>query len=100
MSAPALETAALAVGYGGPPVVSGVSIAVAPGTLWAVLGPNGSGKSTLLRTVLGLVRPLEGEVRLFGTPVARWERRALARRVAWVPQSFDGDPGSRGWSWC
>jgi len=96
MSAPALETAALAVGYGGHPVVSGVSVMVAPGTLWAVLGPNGSGKSTLLRTVLGLLRPVGGEARLFGTPISRWERRALAQRVAWVPQSFDGDPGFTG----
>lgn len=96
MTAPVLETAALAVGYGGSPVVSGVTVAIAPGTLWSVLGPNGSGKSTLLRTVLGLLRPIEGEVRLFGTPVSRWERRELACRVAWVPQSFDGDPGFTG----
>jgi iron complex transport system ATP-binding protein len=77
-------------------VVSEVSVAVAPGTLWAVLGPNGSGKSTLLRTVLGLLRPLAGEVRLFGALVAGWERRALARRVAWVPQAFDADAGFTG----
>jgi iron complex transport system ATP-binding protein len=96
VSAPLLETTALAVGYDGAPVVSGVSVAITPGTLWAVLGPNGSGKSTLLRTVLGLLRPVQGEVRILGTPVGRWERRALARCVAWVPQSFDGDPGFNG----
>jgi len=96
VSSPILETAALAVGYGGSPVVSGVSVTLGSGTLWAVLGPNGSGKSTLLRTVLGLLRPIQGEVRVFGTPVGRWERRALARCVAWVPQSFDGDPGFTG----
>ena len=96
MTPPALETTALAVWYGGSTVVSGVSVTIGPGTLWSVLGPNGSGKSTLLRTVLGLLRPLQGEVRLFGTPVGRWERRALARRLAWVPQSFDGDPGFTG----
>ena len=96
MTSPALETDALAVGYGACPVVSEVALAVAPGTFWAVLGPNGSGKSTLLRTVLGLLRPLGGEVRLFGVPAGRWERRALARRVAWVPQSLDGDAGFTG----
>jgi len=96
VSAPLLETTALAVGYDGAPVVSGVSVVITPGTLWAVLGPNGSGKSTLLRTVLGLLRPVQGEVRILGTPVGRWERRALARCVAWVPQSFDGDPGFNG----
>jgi len=91
-----LETAGLAVGYGSCPVLSGLSLAVAPGTLWAVLGPNGSGKSTLLRTVLGLLGPVAGGVHLFGTPVARWDRRALARRVAWVPQAFDADAGFTG----
>ena len=96
MSAPVLEASRLAVGYGSLPVVSDLSLAVAPGGLWAVLGPNGSGKSTLLRTVLGLLRPLAGEVSLFGLPLARWDRRALARRVAWVPQAFDGDAGFTG----
>jgi iron complex transport system ATP-binding protein len=92
----ALETSALSVGYGRCPVVSELSLAVAPGTLWAVLGPNGAGKSTLLRTVLGLVAPLGGTLRLFGTPLERWERRGLARRVAWVPQTFDGESGFTG----
>lgn len=96
MTAPALRTVALGVGYGACPVVSDLSLEVAPGTLWAVLGPNGSGKSTVLKTVLGLLRPLAGEVSLFGVPLARWERRALARRVAWVPQAFDGDAGFTG----
>ncbi|MGZ6139293.1 MAG: ABC transporter ATP-binding protein, partial [Myxococcaceae bacterium] len=72
------------------------SLTVAPGTLWAVLGPNGAGKSTLLRTVLGLVPPLTGAMRLFGIPLDRWERRGLARRVAWVPQTFDGESGFTG----
>jgi cobalamin transport system ATP-binding protein len=93
---PALWTEGLAVGYGGAPVVSDLTLEVVPGRLWAVLGPNGSGKSTLLRTVLGLLRPLAGGVTLFGTALARWERLALARRVAWVPQAFDGDAGFTG----
>ncbi len=92
----ALETSALSVGYGRRPVVSELSLSVAPGALWAVLGPNGAGKSTLLRTVLGLVPPLAGTMRLFGIPLERWERRGLARRVAWVPQTFDGESGFTG----
>ncbi len=93
---PALHASGLAVGYGRSPVVSELSLAVAPGTLWAVLGPNGAGKSTLLRTALGFVPPLAGALSLFGTPLQRWERRALARRVAWVPQTFDGESGFTG----
>jgi iron complex transport system ATP-binding protein len=91
-----LHTEHLAAGHDGLAVVSEVSLEVEAGSLWAVLGPNGSGKSTLLRTVLGVLRPVSGEVRLFGTPLAGWNRRELARRVAWVPQTFEGDPGFTG----
>ena len=93
---PALQTRRLTVGHGHCPVVSGISVEVAAGTLWAVLGPNGSGKSTFLRTVLGLLPSLAGEASVFGTPLARWERRALSRKVAWVPQTFEGDGGFTG----
>jgi iron complex transport system ATP-binding protein len=92
----ALEARGLAVGYGGLPVASALSFDVKPGKLLAILGPNGSGKSTLLRTVLGLLPPLEGDVLLFGQPAGAWDRRLLARRVAWVPQAFEGDGGFTG----
>jgi iron complex transport system ATP-binding protein len=91
-----LSARALTVGYGGRPVASGISFEVSPGSLWAVLGPNGAGKSTLLRTALGLLSPLQGDVLLFGRPAAAWERPSLARRVAWVPQTFEADAGFTG----
>ena len=91
-----LATAGLAVGYGGVPVASGVTFEVAKGSLWAVLGPNGAGKSTLLRTALGWLPPVTGDVLLFGQRPARWERQALAQRVAWVPQNFEADAGFTG----
>jgi iron complex transport system ATP-binding protein len=96
MTSPGLQTRGLTVGYGRWPVVSGISVTMEAGALWAVLGPNGSGKSTLLRTILGLLPPLAGEASVFGTPLPRWERRALSRRVAWVPQTLEGDGGFTG----
>jgi iron complex transport system ATP-binding protein len=68
------------------PALDGVELDVASGTLHAVLGPNGSGKSTLMRTLLGIVRPERGEVRVGGRPVDAWDRRELARNVGAVPQ--------------
>ena len=60
MSAPLLRVEDLAVGYGGPPVLEGVSFALEPGRRIGVLGPNGGGKSTLFRALLGELAPLQG----------------------------------------
>src|ERR687897_991455 len=48
--------------------LDGVSLAVASGSLTALLGPSGSGKSTLLRVIAGLEQPDEGEVHILGAP--------------------------------
>ena len=48
--------------------LDGVSLAVASGSLTALLGPSGSGKSTLLRVIAGLEQPDEGEVHILGEP--------------------------------
>ncbi|MBZ4416172.1 ABC transporter ATP-binding protein [Myxococcus sp. RHSTA-1-4] len=93
---PLLVTRALVAGYGPRPILHGVDCEVRPGELWAVLGPNGTGKSTLLRAVLGVVPWSRGEVRLFGRARAEWEPRALARKLAWVPQNFEPAEGFSG----
>ncbi len=51
-----------------------MSLNLLPGELVAVLGPNGAGKSTLLKLLLGLIKPAEGEVRVFGAPPKRGNR--------------------------
>ena len=83
---PALQVGGLTVAYGEKPVVFSVDMSVAQGTMTAIVGPNGAGKSTLLKAVLGLVKPLSGEVRLFGLPLSR-----ARDRVAYVPQRASVD---------
>jgi len=63
------------------PVLTDVSLAVAPGTVHVVMGPNGAGKSTLMAALLGMVA-FSGTITL-GLPPGE--------RVAWVPQSFSAD---------
>lgn len=72
----------LTVGYGGPPVLDGVDLEIPRGAFTALIGGNGSGKSTLLKTMLGMLRPSRGEVRIDGQPPA-----ALRGRIGYMPQS-------------
>jgi len=63
---PLIEAEGLAVGYGGPPAIAGVSFALAAGERLALLGPNGGGKTTLMRAVLGELRPAAGRLAVNG----------------------------------
>jgi len=68
------------------PVLNGVSLTVAPGTVSALLGRNGSGKSTLVRLLSGYLRPDSGTVTLDGRPVSAWSSAERVRRMAVVQQ--------------
>lgn len=72
---------------GGRAIVDGLSCELESGTFVAVVGANGAGKSTLLSVLAGLLAPDGGTVTLDGAPLARIERRELARRRAYLPQS-------------
>ena len=77
-------------GYGGVPVVHGVSIGVGMGEVVAILGPNGAGKSTLLKSLVGILRVTEGQVWLGSVEVTNHAPEELARRgVGYVPQVND-----------
>lgn len=52
----------------------------------AVIGPSGAGKTTLLRALAGLVAPQRGTITLDDKPLAQWDPRLRARRIAWLPQ--------------
>lgn len=81
-----LHAEGLTVTRAGRPVLRELSLSLAAGEMVALLGANGSGKTTLLRTLLGLIRPDSGTVRLDGHPLAAMNRRAIAQAIAYVPQ--------------
>jgi ABC-2 type transport system ATP-binding protein len=63
---PPIEVRGLVKRYGDLTAVAGVDLTVNVGDVYGYLGPNGAGKTTSLRMMLGLIRPTEGSVRLFG----------------------------------
>ena len=88
-----LDVRDLAIGYRGRRVGEGIDLALAGGRTVALLGPNGGGKTTLLKTLLGLIPPLAGSVRLDGRPLAGIPIRERARLMAYVPQNHAGTFG-------
>jgi ABC-type branched-subunit amino acid transport system ATPase component len=80
----------VAAGYGGAPIISGVSASVCAGEIVSILGPNGAGKSTLLKALVGVVRVIEGSVKLGDRDVTNLPTDELARSgMGYVPQIND-----------
>ena len=66
--------------------VDGVNLAVKPGECLGLVGESGCGKSTLALSIMGLVAPTRGEVRLNGKPPSAQDRMQTARTVQMVFQ--------------
>ena len=79
-----LETAGLGKRYGRHWALRDCSLHIPPGRVVALVGPNGAGKTTLLRLAVGLLRPSEGSVRVFGAPPS--EDPATLARIGFVAQ--------------
>lgn len=78
----ALSVRNLWAGYDGKPVLEGINFQVDRGDMVGVIGPNGSGKSTLIKTILGLIKPMRGNVSVLGRQ-GNLERHL----VGYTPQS-------------
>ncbi len=68
----------LAVGYDGRAVASGLNFSIDKGDYLCIVGENGAGKSTLVKTLLGLLKPVSGEIK-FGDDLT-------SRDIGYLPQ--------------
>ncbi|MFD2110574.1 ABC transporter ATP-binding protein [Thiorhodococcus fuscus] len=82
-----LHATRLTLAYGQHTIVDIPELRLERGKVSCLVGPNGCGKSTLLKALGGLLRPASGTVRLDERPLSDWEPKALARRLASLPQS-------------
>jgi branched-chain amino acid transport system ATP-binding protein len=87
MSESLLEARELHTYYGSSHVLHGVDFRIDRGETVGLMGRNGMGKSTLIRSMLGIVKPRQGEVLVRGTPMTGAEPYLVARAgIAYVPE--------------
>jgi len=90
-SEPVVRLDNVTVCYGAHHALHDVTVTFPNGTV-GLLGPNGAGKSTLIKSLLGLVPPTEGRMRVLGLDVAG-SPRAIRARVGYMPESDAHIPG-------
>jgi branched-chain amino acid transport system ATP-binding protein len=87
MIEPLLRVEGISAGYGQLPVLDRVSLHINPSEVVAIIGPNGAGKSTVLKTVMGFLKPTEGEVFFDARPITGMPTHRVVRiGLAYVPQ--------------
>lgn len=86
INAYSIEIDGLSVAYENKRVLSNIYLKIEPGYLYGLIGPNGAGKSTLFKSILQLVEPNAGTVKVFGK-----EAKEQLTTIAYVPQKDDVD---------
>lgn len=95
MAKPIIEMKDISYSYGQRNVIDHIHLTVEEGNFLALVGPNGSGKTTLLKCLLGLIKPQQGELKLFGTPAQKFKDWDQIGFVSQKANSFNtGFPAS------
>jgi len=83
----ALELAGVDTFYGDSHILHGVSFSLPHGGVLALLGRNGAGKTTCISTIIGFLKPRDGEIRLFGEPIEGLNPERISQLgIGLVPQ--------------
>lgn len=82
----AIQIDDLTVAYDYKPVLWDIDLKIPEGVLMAIVGPNGAGKSTLIKSILGIIKPIAGSVKIFDKPYKK-----QVDKVAYVPQKGSVD---------
>ena len=79
-----LNVSNLSVFRSGSKIIEDINISIACGEFVGIVGPNGGGKSTLIMTILGILKPKSGTVKIYN----QWPlSKGITGKVGWVPQT-------------
>jgi len=87
----AIEIKGLKYAYGRTEVLKYIDFSVDRGDFFIIIGPNGSGKTTLMKLISGIEKMARGRLEIMGTPIQDYRKKALARKIAFVPQTIPMD---------
>jgi ATP-binding cassette, subfamily C, bacterial PrsD len=81
----------LAVGVPGAqkPLVQGIDFTLKAGQGLCIIGPSASGKSTLVRALVGIWKPMRGDIRIDGAALNQWNEEQLGKAVGYLPQEIE-----------
>lgn len=79
-------------GYDGKYVVEDINLEVQKGDYLGIIGPNGGGKTTVLKLIAGVLKPMKGEIRVFGKDPNKFKTQDRLR-IAYVKQETNIDTG-------
>lgn len=81
-----VQTRELSMRFGREPVLTGLSLTVPQGAIYALVGPNGAGKTTLIKLLLSILRPTSGVASVLGRPSTSIEASTF-REIAYVSEN-------------
>jgi iron complex transport system ATP-binding protein len=87
----AINVKNLSHSFGEDIVLKNISFQVPAKDFFIVIGPNGSGKTTLMKVISGILKPQNGRLEILNRSIDQYQRKALARTIAYVPQMMSAD---------
>ena len=81
-----LEISNLGGGYNRRKIIDDINLQIPKGSITALIGLNGAGKSTTIKHILGLLRPMEGEIKVNGITITR-DNEKYRKSISYIPES-------------